>query len=314
MRSWWAAGWCALLLLGCGGEPGGGEDAVAWVEGEPITAADLEAEVARRGALETMRFATPEERRAILDDVIERRVLALNARRAGYESEPALRAELEQVLGRRFERELLRAHAPDLLVTAEEVEAEYRGNLDRYTEPERVQAALIWVPVPPGATPETRARLRARAEQAWQEARDPSAASGTFGALAVRYSSDFESRYRGGDIGWLERDSTDPRWGNAVARAVFALSEPGDLSEVIATEAGFAIARLVRRTERRTADLEEVEPRIRAELEARRRERVLVLLREELAGMARVQRDERRLDEIPLFAPLETARRSDGPG
>jgi peptidyl-prolyl cis-trans isomerase D len=130
----------------------------------------------------------------------------------------------------------------------------------------------------------------------------------------VRYSSDFESRYRGGDIGWLERESNDPRWGNEVARALFALPEPGDLSEVIPTENGFAIARLLRRSERRTAEFAEVEAQIRAELEAQRRERVLVALRSELAGMARVKLDEKYLDEIPLFAPLEWARRSHTPG
>jgi peptidyl-prolyl cis-trans isomerase D len=297
-----------VLLLGC--TPGVREtdDAVAWVDGEPITFADLEAEVERRGARETGRFATPEERRALLDGVIRRRALAQQARRAGYERDAELRAQLEQVLAERFEADRLRAHAQDLLVTPEEVEAEYQRDLDRHTEPERVHAAVIWIPLPPSATPETRQRLRARAEQAWREARDPSAASGTFGALAMRYSSDFESRYRGGDIGWLERDSTDPRWGNEVARALFALSEPGDVSDVIAVESGFAIALLVRRSERRTKGLAEVAPQIRAELEARKRERVLERLRRELDQGIDVRRDERRLDEIPLFAPLETAR------
>jgi parvulin-like peptidyl-prolyl isomerase len=305
---------CALVVLGCGPAARRAQDAVAWVDGDPITVADLEAEVARRGALETMRFATPEERRALLDEVIHRRMLAQSARRAGYESDAAVRADLEGVLGNRFEADQLRAHAQDLVVTDEEVEAEYRGHLDRYTEPERVNAALIWIPLPPGASEETRQRLRARADQAWREARDPAATAGSFGALVVRYSADFESRYRGGDIGWLERDSTDPRWGNEVARAVFALAEPGDLTDVVPTESGFAIARLLRRSERRTAGLAEVEASIRAELEAQRRVRVLAALRSELAGAARVQRDEQYLDEIPLFAPLETARRSKTPG
>ena len=130
----------------------------------------------------------------------------------------------------------------------------------------------------------------------------------------MRYSVDFESRYRGGDVGWLERASSDPRWGNAVTRAVFNLAEPGDLTEVIASESGFAIAKLLRRSERRTAELGEVESRIRAELETHKRERVLAALRGELAGAAQVERDESYLEEIPLFAPLESASRSHTPG
>jgi hypothetical protein len=313
MRVRWAIV-CALLGAACGPAERRAGDAVAWVDGDPITAADLEAEVAARGALETMRFATPEERRAILDAVIHRRLLAQLARRAGYEGDPALRAEFERVLGARFEADQLRAHAQDLVVTPEEIEAEYRADLDRYTEPERVHAAVIWLPVPPGATPEARRRVRARADQAWREARDPSASAGTFGALAMRYSADFESRYRSGDVGWLGRESTDPRWGNELARAVFALAEPGDLTEVIATESGFAIGKLLRRSARRTAELGEVEARIRAELETRKRQRVLAALRAELAGAAQVTRDEDTLDGIPLFAPLESASRSRSPG
>jgi parvulin-like peptidyl-prolyl isomerase len=301
------------LWLGCGTDPRAADDAVAWVDGEPITVADLEVELARRGAAETRRFATPDERRALLDSVIARRVLAQHARRAGYESDPELRAQLEQLLGERFERDRLRSRAQDLVVTAEAIETEYRQNLDRYTAPERVHAALIWIPVPQTATDDARQRARERAEQIWREARDP-AASGGFGALALRYSSDFESRYRGGDIGWLERGSTDPRWGSEVARAVFALAEPGDVTEVIATEAGFAIATLLRRSERRTAELFEVEAQIREQLAVQRRERVLARMRAELAAASAVERDERHLDEIPIFPPLETARGGQGPG
>jgi parvulin-like peptidyl-prolyl isomerase len=301
------------LWLGCGTGPREADDAVAWVDGDPITVADLEVELARRGAAETTRFATPEERRALLDSVIARRLLAQHARRAGYEADPELRAELEQLLGERFERDQLRTRAQDLVVTAEAIETEYRQNLDRYTAPERAHAALIWIPVPHTATDDARQRARERAEQVWREARDP-AASGGFGALALRYSSDFESRYRGGDIGWLERGSTDPRWGDEVARAVFALAEPGDVTEVIATDAGFAIATLLRRSERRTAELPEVEAQIREQLAEQRRERVLARLRAELAATSAVERDERHLDEIPLFPPLETARGGQGPG
>lgn len=312
-------GCCGLLclcvaLLACGQASRERELAVAWVDGDPITRADLEVEVARRGEALTSRFATPDERRELLESVIRRRVLAQRARMAGYEADPELRARLEQILGERFERDQLREHARDLLVTPEEIEAEYRRNLERYTRPERVQVALIWMPVPPSATAAARARVRARAEQAWREAQDRSAAAGTFGVLAMRYSSDFESRYRGGEVGWLERGASDPRWGEAVASAAFALSEIGDLSEVVTTEAGFAIVKLLRREERQTASLDEVKDVIRQEIESRRRKRVLARLRRQFDAGARVERDERQLDRIPLFAPSAAGRGSASPG
>jgi parvulin-like peptidyl-prolyl isomerase len=291
------------VLLACGRGGGDRDLAVAWVDGEPITRADLEVELGLRGEAHTARFATPDERRELLESVIRRRVLAQRARSAGYDTDPELRAQLERILGERFERDQLRAHARELQVSPEEIEAVYRRDLERFTRPERVQVALIWIPVPAGATDDARARARARAEQAWREARDPSAAAGTFGVLALRYSSDFESRYRGGEIGWLERGDTDPRWGEAVVNAAFSLPETGDLSEVVTTASGFAIVKLLRREARRTASLDEVQDVIRGEIEADRRRRVLVKLRRESAGGARVELDERQLDLIPLFAP-----------
>jgi len=313
MRNGWCGVLCALLLA-CGSDPDDRELAVAWVDGDPITRADLEVELALRGAAQTSRFATPDERRELLESVIRRRVLAKRARSAGYEDDPELRAQLERILGERFERDQLRAHTRELWASPEEIEAAYQRHRERYTRPERVSVALIWIPVPDSATPEARTRARARAERAWREARDPAAAAGSFGVLAMRYSSDFESRYRGGEIGWLERGARDPRWGDAVSRAAFALVESGDLSEVVTTETGFAIVKLLRREERRTASLEEVQDVIRVEIEERRRRQLLERLRRELSASASVERDERRLDQIPLFAPDAEAREGAPPG
>jgi peptidyl-prolyl cis-trans isomerase D len=169
----------------------------------------------------------------------------------------------------------MNARLAGLQVSEREVERAYEEALDTFTRPERVRAALIWIPVPARASESRRASLRARADEALSEfvRRSPGLATVDFGALAVRYSADQATRYRGGDVGWLARRQ-ESRWPAEVVDAVFDLAEIGDVTPVIETTEGLAIARLMDRRPSETQPLAEVAERIRARLltDARRLE------------------------------------------
>lgn len=297
---------CLLVIAGCG--DAGKLQPVAWVDHEPVSVEELEAELERRADGAEVRFATGAERRAALDALIERRMLVLEARERDLDEDPGVRRALEDALIERIRAGALERRASELVVQESDVREAYERELERYTVPERVHVALIWIPVPEGASEPERRRLHERARLSWREASELGRGSSTFGAVAVRYSADPASRYRGGDIGWLERGDRDPRFGDALTRAAFALESPGDLSSVIETGAGFAIAKLVRRRDARTVPFEEVREQIRAELEQERRRRVLTELVREVSGRVVVRRDESLLDELPLFAPVEARR------
>ena len=76
-----------------------------------------------------------------------------------------------------------------------------------------------------------KAELRARMEEGLKKASETpveggrGAASIGFGAVAVEYSDDQVSRYRGGDIGWLDDGNFSYRWPKEVLAAGYALEK-----------------------------------------------------------------------------------------
>ena len=87
-----------------------------------------------------------------------------------------------------------------------------------------VHAALIRIAASPHAVGKDKAELLKRAETARTEALALEPGVPGFGGVAVNYSEDQDSRYRGGDIGWLQAGTIDGRWDRKVSEAVFALT------------------------------------------------------------------------------------------
>jgi peptidyl-prolyl cis-trans isomerase SurA len=97
--------------------------------------------------------------------------------------------------------------------------------------------AHILVAVPDGASPQRVEQSRARAEQARAEAR-----SGADFAKIVASYSDAPDALKGGLLGWRAADRLPELFGSAVARM-----NPGDVSEVLRSGAGFHVLKLLER-------------------------------------------------------------------
>jgi parvulin-like peptidyl-prolyl isomerase len=255
----------------------------------------LKQEMARRGGGRPGRFATAEERRALLDEMVRERLLIAAARAAGYDRDPEIVAALERLMAAKFDRDRLDEEPAAVEVSDEEIAAAYEADPERYTVPEQVRAGLIVLEVPAGASAERRAELRQQAETILAEVRDVDPARG-FGDLARRYSADRASRYVGGVVGWLVRGDRY-RWPAEVVEAAFALATAGDAAEV-ATAKGLYLVRLIERRPAALRPLADVADGIRRELLRRRyaarREAFFAGLRREIA----VEVDAAALDEI----------------
>ena len=71
---------------------------VAWVSGQPITAAAFRNELLRRGGYLSGRFDDLAEKRAVLDDMIRFKGLVLEARRAGFDQDPEIVGTVEKMI------------------------------------------------------------------------------------------------------------------------------------------------------------------------------------------------------------------------
>jgi peptidyl-prolyl cis-trans isomerase C len=120
-----------------------------------------------------------------------------------------------------------------------DVSAFYEKNPDKFKQPDAVRASHILVIVPAQADAQTKAALKARAEEALKAAK----AGKDFAALAKQYSQD-GSASRGGDLGFFPRGQMVP----AFEKAAFGL-QPGEISNLVETQFGYHIIKV---TDRRT--------------------------------------------------------------
>lgn len=276
----------AMLLAGCSEKPAPRPVVLAKVGDHEITEADFKWEVERRQKT----GQTLSDRVGVIQDLMLHESLLQRARSSGLDLEPAVKRELGNLLiGKLMEREL-RQKLDAVTVSPEEIQAYYASNTVEYTRPAVVRLAVLKLELDPKAgevrVEEVRKRMgEARGKVLAAPPRGRGPANNGFGAYAVDYSDDAASRYRGGDLGWIEMDRLPPRWPRQVLEAGIALPL-GQISEVILLSDG---AYLVTKTDRRealVAPLADMEASIRQRLASQKRKAMETAYKEEAVRLA----------------------------
>jgi peptidyl-prolyl cis-trans isomerase D len=138
---------------------------------------------------------------------------------------------------------------PQMTVGAQEIDDYYKENPAEFTTPEQRHALHILI-APKGSGEAEVKAAHDKAEAILQQLRQ---APGKFAELAKKNSDDPGSAAKGGDLGYFPRG----RMAKPFEDAVFAL-QPGQLSDVVQTQYGFHIIKLVDVKAPRTAPLDEV--------------------------------------------------------
>ena len=146
----------------------------------------------------------------------------------------------------------------------EQVAEFYKSNPDRFKQGERVRASHILIAVPQGADGITKDQARAKAEGLLKKVK----AGGDFAALAKENSSDPGSAIQGGDLGYFQSGQMVGPF-NDVA---FKLA-PGTVSDLVETQFGFHIIKVVDKQAGRTVPLDEVRSQLAQFLENQNRQR-----------------------------------------
>lgn len=158
-----------------------------------VTAAEVVAAIEARPPVYRAAFADPAAVDALVAALARDRVLARAARAARLDEDPRVRAELDAVLARAFERRALENEGEPAIDGAA-ARAFYDAHLPDYTRPEMIRVAAVVFADRPAAA-RALAELRAEARAARREAR--------FRALATTRSIDGRLRRRRGDLGWV---------------------------------------------------------------------------------------------------------------
>lgn len=306
-------------LLGAAGIAWGqfsGYGAAAKVNGVAISSERLEAgfqELLRERKINAARMQNPERFKALkreaLDTLIDQELAwqaaekakvtatprevddALAETRKAFRSEQAFR---ERVAADGFSEETYREQVRKVLsgrkyldqvakrsvkVTEAEIEAFYKENPDKFDRPEMLRARHILVAVSRDASAEQRNAARAKIEGVLKEAR----AGKNFDQLA-RENSDDPTRQWGGALDPIRRGQLVKEFEDAA----FSL-QPGQISAVVQTPIGFHIIKLEERMPAATMPLDQARDRIRAHIEASKREQAVRQELEFLRADARIE-------------------------
>ena len=148
-------------------------------------------------------------------------------------------------------------------VKPEQVADFYAKNPDQFKQPERVRASHILITVPKGADAAAKTAARTKAADILNQVK----AGGDFAALAKQHSQDPGSGQNGGDLGFFQQGQMVGPF-NDVA---FTLG-PGSISDLVETEFGFHIIKVVEKQTARSVPLDEVRPKLEQYLERMNRE------------------------------------------
>jgi hypothetical protein len=272
---------------------------LATVGSETITVADFERAMGVRGGNAPGQFVTPEQRRALLDEMVREQAVVSAARASGADREPDFLAAVDRMLVAQYLRSHLDPAINAVDATSEEIAAYYAAHQQELAMPARVRVGWVFVELSPKASPEAVERARRRIEEARAAAEKLPADSGGMGDVAQKYSDDPATRYMGGELGWLYLDQADTyRWGPEVVRAAFALPAPGALGPVTRHERGFYFLRLTAREESAPTPIEKLRTGIRSRILTEKRDAERDRFYAELLATTPVSIDERRLSAV----------------
>jgi peptidyl-prolyl cis-trans isomerase D len=172
------------------------------------------------------------------------------------------------------------AMRPKVAVPPRDVERYYNDNLEVYTTPEQVRASHILLKTDTDGKND--AEVKARAEKVLQEAK----AGGDFAGLAKKYSEDEANAKQGGDLDYFSRGKMVPQFEDvAFAQA------PGTLSDLVKTQYGYHIIKLVDKKPTTTRTLDQVRQQIIDQLSTERAQRQADLIAEEMGKEIRGPED-----------------------
>src|SRR5947209_3519369 len=136
-----------------------------------------------------------------------------------------------------------------VVVPPADVDRAYKNNADQYKTPEQVRASHILLKT----EGKDDAAVKAKAEEVLKQARG----GADFAELAKKYSEDEGSAKNGGDLDYFGRGRMVPEFD----QTVFAM-QPGQISDLVKTQYGYHIIKLVDKKTATTRSLQEVRQQI----------------------------------------------------
>ena len=142
-------------------------------------------------------------------------------------------------------------------VSDDELKVQYQQDIQQYQVPNRVHVDHILL-MTVGKTPAEVEEIHQKAEDVLKQADKKGA---NFEELAKKYSEDPGTKDKGGDLGWITQGQTVPEF----EKVAFSLPK-GSISDLVKTQYGFHIIKVLDKETAHTKTFDEVKDSIRAPL------------------------------------------------
>jgi peptidyl-prolyl cis-trans isomerase C len=266
---------------------------LAKIDDVTITLGDFEERINRQSPYIRARYTSLEQKKEFLDSLVRFEVLAKEALKRGYDKDPEVVRTMKQVMITKLMREELDNKIQASSVADDEMKKYYDANITDFVKPEQVRASAIIV------------KNKAQADRVLLEAKgDAGKTNKGFRDLVTKYSSDEETKLRGGDLRYFDVTSKDlPA---PVIKAAFALVNTGDVSGVVDAGPGqpggaeFYILKQTGRRKAMTKTFDEAKPQIRNKLFREQRMAAQKDFVDGLRAQAKIEINEQNLAKVRI--------------
>lgn len=247
---------------------------LAQINDTVITVSDLEERLNNQSPYVRARYASVEQKKEYLDNLVKFEVLAAEARKQGIDRDPEVVRTMKQVMIQK----LLKARFDKLKqedITDADVQRYFDGHPEEFNRPPEIRASLILL------------ADEATAKKVVADPRTQGIENLGFRQLVGEYSIDQETKERGGDLRFFDQNNRElPR---EIVDAAFKLVNIGDVTPVVKTARGYAVLKLTGQRRALTRSLAEVTPQIRAKLFRDKRQRLMDEYEDSLRKSSSVQ-------------------------
>jgi peptidyl-prolyl cis-trans isomerase C len=215
----------SLLATSAGCTPPQQEErVVAFVNGKPITKTEFDHEWAALPDATKTRYEKEGGQRAYLMELVDDEILLQEARKLGLDQSDAIRDSVRRFKEKLLKQELLKDRMKTTVeLTKEELDKYYEEHAGELLTPLKVRVSQMLLPNYPAAKD-----LETQVNR-----------GGDFGKFAQRYSIDYKTKAKGGDLGPYRKGLVIPE-----VDEVIKTLRPGMISAPIKTEAGYYLVRI----------------------------------------------------------------------
>lgn len=261
---------------------------LAKIDDVTITLGEFQERINRQSPYIRQRYTSLEQKKEFLDSLIRFEILAKEGYRRGLDKDPEVVRTMKQVMIQQLMRDEFDSKITADTVTDDEMKTYYDANLGDYVKPEEVRASAIVV------------KNKAQAERVLLDAKgDAGKTNKGFRDLVAKYSTDEDTKLRGGDLRYFDAQTKDVP--APVIAAAFALVNTGDVSNVI--DAGNGTFFILKQTGRRkatTKSFDEAKPQIRNKLFRDKRQQAQKDFVDKLRAQAKIDIDEANLAKVRI--------------